>query len=271
VVNKMRGIMNVVAVKAPGFGDRRKAMLEDIAVVTGATAIMNDTGNSLSEVGIEDLGAVKKVRVEKDRCILVGGAGKKKSVAERVTQIEAQLGRSTSTYDGEKLRERLARISGGVAVVKVGGATEAELKQRKHRVEDALHATRAAKAEGIVPGGGTALLRAIPAVEAVRAKAHGDEKFGVDIVIAALSSPTRVIANNAGFDGNVVVEDVMALDGWSGFDALKNKYCDLGRAGIIDPTKVVRSALINAGSIAGLILITNTLVTDVASESETPA
>jgi chaperonin GroEL len=263
--------MNVVAVKAPGFGDRRKAMLEDIAVVTGATAIMNDTGNSLSEVGIEDLGAVKKVRVEKDRCILVGGAGKKKAVAERVTQIEAQLDRSTSTYDGEKLRERLARISGGVAVVKVGGATEAELKQRKHRVEDALHATRAAKAEGIVPGGGTALLRAIPAVEAVRAKAHGDEKFGVDIVIAALSSPTRVIANNAGFDGNVVVEDVMALDGWFGFDALKNKYCDLGHAGIIDPTKVVRSALINAGSIAGLILITNTLVTDVASDSETPA
>ena len=271
VVNKMRGIMNVVAVKAPGFGDRRKAMLEDIAVVTGATAIMNDTGSSLNEVGLEDLGAVKKVRVEKDRCILVGGAGTKKAISERVSQIQAQLDRSTSTYDGEKLRERLARISGGVAVVKVGGATEAELKQRKHRVEDALHATRAAKAEGIVPGGGTALLRAIPAVEAVRKKAHGDEKFGVDIVIAALSSPTRVIANNAGFDGNVVVEDVMALDGWFGFDALKNKYCDLGCAGIIDPTKVVRSALINAGSIAGLILITNTLVTDVASDSETPA
>ena len=271
VVNKMRGIMNVVAVKAPGFGDRRKAMLEDIAVVTGATAIMNDTGSSLNEVGLEDLGAVKKVRVEKDRCILVGGAGTKKAISERVSQIQAQLDRSTSTYDGEKLRERLARISGGVAVVKVGGATEAELKQRKHRVEDALHATRAAKAEGIVPGGGTALLRAIPAVEAVRKKAHGDEKFGVDIVIAALSSPTRVIANNAGFDGNVVVEDVMALDGWFGFDALKNKYCDLGRAGIIDPTKVVRSALINAGSIAGLILITNTLVTDVANDSETPA
>jgi chaperonin GroEL len=263
----MRGIMNVVAVKAPGFGDRRKAMLEDIAVVTGATAVMNDTGRSLSEIGIEDLGAAKKIRVEKDCCIIIGGAGKKKAVADRVAQIETQLERSTSTYDGEKLRERLARISGGIAVVKVGGATEAELKQRKQRVEDALHATRAAKAEGIVPGGGTALLRAIPAVEAVRAKARGDEKFGVDIVIAALSSPTRMIANNAGFDGNVVVEDVLAKDGWYGFDALANKYCDLGRAGIIDPTKVVRSALINAGSIAGLILITNTLVTDVVSDN----
>ncbi|MDP6964233.1 MAG: chaperonin GroEL, partial [Planctomycetota bacterium] len=246
VVNKMRGIMNVAAVKAPGFGDRRKAMLEDIAIVTGATPIMNDTGRNLSDIGLDDLGAVKKVRVEKERCILVGGAGKKQAVNDRVAQIESLLANSTSTYDSEKLQERLARIAGGVAVVKVGGSTEAELKQRKHRVEDALHATRAAKAEGIVPGGGTALLRAIPAVEAIRSKAHGDEKFGVEIVLAALSSPTRMIANNAGFDGDVIVEDVLAAEGWHGFDALKNKYCDLGRAGIIDPTKVVRSALINA-------------------------
>ena len=271
VVNKMRGIMNVVAVKAPGFGDRRKSMLEDIAIVTGATPVMKDTGRSLSEIGLEDLGAIKKGRVEKERCILVGGAGTKQDVSQRIAQIEAQIERSTSTYDSEKLRERLARIAGGVAVVKVGGTTEAELKQRKHRVEDALHATRAAVEEGIVPGGGTALLRAIPAVEAARKKARGDEKFGFDIVIAALSSPTRMIADNAGFDGNVIVEDVMSAEGWQGFDALKNKLCDLGRAGIIDPTMVVRSALINAGSIAGLILITNTLVTDVATETAATA
>jgi chaperonin GroEL len=267
VVNKMRGIMNVVAVKAPGFGDRRKAMLEDIAISTGAKAIMNDQGEALSDVQLEDLGTAKKVIVEKERCIIINGKGDKQNIADRVGQIKAQLERSTSTYDQEKLQERLARLAGGVAVIKVGGATEAELKQRKHRVEDALHATRAAKSEGIVPGGGTALLRAIPAVKSLHDEAKGDEKLGINIVLAALSAPTRTIADNAGYDGNVVVDEVSKLKGWNGFDALENKYCDLGESGIIDPKKVVRSALVNAGAIAGLILTTNTLVTDAPKEN----
>jgi chaperonin GroEL len=268
VVNKIRGVMNVCAVKAPGFGDRRKAMLGDIATLTGGTAILDETGRKLSEVTLEDLGSVKKLSVEKERTVLVGGGGSKASVKERVSQIEAQIERSTSSYDTEKLQERLAKLSGGVAVIKVGGSTEAVLKERKHRVEDALAATRAAKEEGVVPGGGTALLRAISAIDAMRSKARGDEKMGVDLVAKALRAPTFTIAKNAGFDGSVVVEDVLCEKGWRGFDALAGKMVDLGKAGILDPAKVVRVALQNSGSIAGLLLTTNTLVTDVKDEKE---
>lgn len=266
VVNKLRGIMNVCAIKAPGFGDRRKAMLGDIAVLTGGTAIMEETGMKLTDVTMEHLGEVKKLSVEKESTVLVGGAGSKAAVKERVSQIEAQIERSTSSYDTEKLEERLAKMSGGVAVIKVGGSTEAVLKERKHRVEDALAATRAAKEEGVVPGGGTALLRSIAAIEGIRAK--GDEKLGVDLVAQALRRPTYMIAQNAGFDGSVVVEDVLELKGWKGFDALEGKCVDLGKAGILDPAKVVRVALQNSGSIAGLLLTTNTLVTDVKDERE---
>jgi len=266
VVNKLRGVMQVVAIKAPGFGDRRKAMLGDIAVLTGATAILEETGRKLADVELEELGSVHKLTVEKDRSVLVGGGGKKSAIKARIAQIEAQIEKSTSAYDKEKLQERLAKLAGGVAVIKVGGATETELKERKHRTEDALAATRAAQDEGIVPGGGTALLRAIEAVEAMRSKARGDEKFGVEIVAKALRAPTRLIADNAGFDGSVIVEEVLERKGWMGYDALANEYCDLGKAGILDPTKVVRVALQNAGSIAGLLLTTNTLITDIADD-----
>ncbi len=268
VVNKLRGIMNVVAIKAPGFGDRRKAMLGDIAVLTGGTAIMEETGRKLSDVTLDDLGTVKKLTVEKERTVLVGGGGSKTAIKERVAQIEAQIERSTSSYDTEKLQERLAKLSGGVAVIKVGGSTEAVLKERKHRVEDALAATRAAKEEGVVPGGGTALLRAVDAVENMRSKARGDEKLGVDLVAKALRKPTFTIAQNAGYDGSVIVEEVLEQKGWKGFDALAGEQVDLGKSGILDPAKVVRVALQNAGSIAGLLLTTNTLVTDLKDEKE---
>ncbi|RMH01609.1 MAG: chaperonin GroEL [Planctomycetota bacterium] len=269
VVNKLRGVMKVVAVKAPGFGDRRKAMLGDIATVTGATAIMEETGRKLESVTLADLGRVKRVTVEKERTILVGGAGRKADIQARIRQIEAQIERSTSDYDKEKLTERLAKLSGGVAVVKVGGTTEAEMKERKHRVEDALHATRAALEEGIVPGGGTTLLRCLEAVEGVRAR--GDEKFGVQVVLQALRAPTRAIAENAGHDGSLVVEEVRGMKGWKGFNALTGKYEDLGKAGVVDPAKVVRTALQNAGSIAGLLLTTNTLVTDLKDDKKEKA
>jgi len=266
VVNKLRGVMNVVAVKAPGFGDRRKAMLGDIAVLTGATAILEETGRKLADVTLDDLGSVEKLTVDKESTVLVGGGGTKRALKERVTQIEAQIERSTSSYDTEKLQERRAKLAGGVAVIKVGGATETELKERKHRTEDALAATRAAQEEGIVPGGGTALLRATEAVNAIRSKARGDEKLGVDLVVRAMRAPTRLIADNAGHDGSVVVEEVLASSGWKGFDALLGQYVDLGKQGIIDPAKVVKSALTNAGSIAGLLLTTNTLVTEIKDD-----
>ncbi len=268
VVNKLRGVMNVVAVKAPGFGDRRKAMLQDIAVLTGANPILEETGRSLKDATLDDCGRVGKVTVEKDRTVLVGGAGKKSAIKERIRQIEAQIEKSTSDYDREKLQERLAKLAGGVAVVKVGGVTETELKERKARVEDALNATRAAREEGVVPGGGTALLRALPAVEAARKNARGDEKYGVDLVADALRAPTRLIAENAGFDGSVVVEEVLERKGWVGFDALSGDYVDMAKAGILDPAKVVRTAIQNAGSVAGLMLTTNTLVADLADEKE---
>ncbi len=266
VVNKLRGVMKVVAVKAPGFGDRRKAMLGDIATVTGATAIMEDTGRKLESVTLADLGRVKKLTVEKERSILVGGAGRKSDIQARIKQIEAQIERSTSEYDKEKLQERLAKLVGGVAVVKVGGTTEAEMKERKLRVEDALAATRAAVEEGVVPGGGTALLRCIPELDSL--EIEGDEHFGVEIVRQALRAPARAIADNAGRDGSLVVEEVLAKKGWFGYNALTENFEDLGKSGVIDPTKVVRTALQNAGSIAGLLLTTNTLVTELKDEEK---
>ena len=270
VVNRIRGIMKVVAVKAPGFGDRRKAMLQDLAVLTGAKAVMEETGDTLESLELEDLGALKKVTVEKDRTILVGGAGGKEGIADRIRQIEAQIERCTSDYDKEKLNERLAKLSGGVAVIHVGGVTEAEMKSRRHRVEDALHATRAAVEEGVVPGGGTALLRCLPAMDAAMTAAEGDEKLGVDLVAKALRAPTRLIAENAGHDGSLVVEEVLEQTGWAGFDALRGEYVDMGKAGILDPAKVVRAALQNTSSIAGLLLTTNSLVTDLPSKADAP-
>ena len=270
VVNKLRGVMNVVAVKAPGFGDRRKAMLEDIGVLTGATPVMEETGRKLQDCTIADCGRVGKLTVEKERCVLVGGGGKKSAIQDRVKQIQAQIERTTSDYDREKLEERLAKLAGGVAVIKVGGATESEMKERKDRVDDALHATRAAREEGVVPGGGTALLRASAAVEDAHAKARGDEKFGVDVVLRALRAPARLIAENAGYDGSTVVEEILERKGWTGFNALTGEYEDMAKAGILDPAKVVRSALQNAGSIAGLLLTTNTLVVDLKKESKDP-
>jgi chaperonin GroEL len=268
VVNRLRGIMKVVAVKAPGFGDRRKAMLQDIAILTGARAIMEETGDKLSDVTLNDLGRVKKLSVEKDRTVLVDGGGKKTELKARISQLNAQIEKSTSDYDREKLQERLAKLEGGIAIIKVGGATEAEMKERKLRVEDALHATRAAVEEGVVPGGGTSLLRCTDAVTAIRSKARGDEKMGVDLVLRALKAPTRTIADNAGQDGSLIAEDVLELKGWNGYDALRHEFTDMGKAGILDPAKVVRTALQNAGSIAGLLLTTNTLVTDEKEEKE---
>ncbi len=268
VVNRLRGVMKAVAVKAPGFGDRRKAMLGDIATLTGARAIMEETGDKLEDVKLEDLGRVAKVSIEKDRTVLVDGAGRKSEIKQRIQQIQAQVEKSTSEYDKEKLTERLAKLEGGIAVIQVGGATEAEMKERKHRVEDALHATRAAIEEGVVPGGGTALLRCIEVVEGARAKARGDEKLGIDLVARALKAPTRTIADNAGRDGSLVVEEVLERKGWKGYDALADEYVDMAKAGILDPAKVVRTALQNAGSIAGLLLTTNTLVTDLKEKAE---
>ncbi|KAA3613435.1 MAG: chaperonin GroEL [Planctomycetota bacterium] len=266
VVNKLRGVMKVAAVKAPGFGDRRKAMLEDIAVLTGANAVMEESGLKLDKVELSDLGKVHKLTIEKERTLLVGGGGRKSDLKTRIAQIEAQIERSTSEYDKEKLNERLAKLAGGVAVVKVGGSTEAEMKERKMRVDDALHATRAAVEEGVVPGGGTALLRCIEAVQGLRAR--GDEKFGVDVVVRALRDPARTIAQNAGYDGGLVVEEVLSRKGANGFNALTGNYENMSAAGILDPTKVVRSALQNAASIAGLLLTTNTLVTDFKDEEK---
>ena len=260
--------MKVVAVKAPGFGDRRKAMLEDIAILTGAKAIMEETGDKLADVTLEDLGTVAKASVEKDRTVLVDGKGKKGALKKRIALIQAQMDKSTSDYDKEKLQERLAKLEGGIAIIQVGGSTEAEMKERKYRVEDALHATRAAIEEGVVPGGGTALLRCTDAVAACRSKARGDEKLGVDLILRTLKAPARTIAENAGRDGSLVVEEVLDLKGWKGYDALNDEYSDMNKAGILDPTKVVRSALQNASSVAGLLLTTNTLVADLKEEKE---
>jgi chaperonin GroEL len=259
VVNKLRGVLNICAVKAPGFGDRRKAMMGDMATQTGGTLISEDLGIKLESVEIAHLGRAKKVEVTKDTCTIIDGAGDKEQIKARVDQIRRQIEGTESEYDREKFQERLAKMTGGVAIISVGAATEAEMKQTKARMEDALHATRAAVEEGILPGGGVALLRSIAAVSEVKAK--GDEKIGVQIVIKALEAPIRQIVANCGLDGSVVADEVRNMPTNTGYDANAGKYVDMYKAGIIDPAKVVKSALRNAASIAGLMLTTQVLVT----------
>ncbi len=265
LVNKLRGTFNCVAVKAPGFGDRRKAMLEDIAVLTGGTVISSDLGLELKDANLSMLGRAKQVKVDKENTTIVEGAGAREDILARVKSIRAQIAETTSDYDREKLNERLAKLAGGVAVVNVGAATEIEMKEKKLRIEDALSATRAAVEEGIVPGGGTALLYTIPALNAYIKTLSGDEKTGAEIIRRAIEEPVRQIATNAGLDGAVIVNGVLSAKNKTnyGFDALKNKYCDMVEAGIIDPTKVTRSALQNAASVAGTLLTTESLIADI--------
>ncbi|MHB8709498.1 MAG: chaperonin GroEL [Desulfuromonadales bacterium] len=267
VVNRLRGTLNVAAVKAPGFGDRRKAMLEDIAILTGGRVISEDIGFKLENATLDMLGKAKRVVIDKDNTTIIDGAGSEADIAARVKQIRAQIEETTSDYDKEKLQERLAKLVGGVAVVKVGAATETEMKEKKARVEDALHATRAAVEEGVVPGGGVALIRAIEAVSAL--KLAGEQAFGVNIVKRALEEPLRQIAANAGQEGSIVVNEVKSQKGAYGFDAAKDVYGDMIKAGIIDPTKVVRSALQNAASVSGLMLTTEACIAE-APKKETP-
>ena len=266
VINKLKGILNVCAVKAPGFGDRRKAYLGDIAALTGGTAISEELGITLENVTADHFGTAKKVRITKDATTIVQGGGSDKAIKDRIAQIRIQIENTNSDYDREKLEERLAKLTGGVAVVRCGGKTEAEMKSMKFLAEDALNATRAAIQEGIVPGGGVALLRAEAAV--AEGRYRGDERFGAKIVETALSSPLRQLAENAGFDGSVVAENVRERGKTHGFDALTGEYVDMLKAGIIDPTKVVRAALQNAASISGLLLTTDTMVTELKEAAE---
>ncbi len=267
VVNKLRGTLNICAVKAPGFGDRRKAMLEDIAILTGGQLISEELGIKLENVQLKDLGKAKRIAVDKDNTTIVEGSGEKSQITGRVKQIKAQIEDTTSDYDREKLQERLAKIVGGVAVIRIGAATEPEMKERKARVEDALHATKAAVQEGIVPGGGVSLLRCIPALE--KLKLADDQQIGVAIIKRALEEPLRQIVTNAGQEGSVIVAKVKEEKANIGFDAAKTQYTDMIKAGIIDPTKVVRSAIQNAASVAGLMLTTEVLVTEIP-EKEKP-
>jgi len=269
VVNKLRGTLNVAAVKAPGFGDRRKAMLEDLAILTGGQVISEDLGLKLENVKLTDLGRAKRVTIDKDNTTIVEGHGDQKKIQARVKQIKAQVEETTSDYDREKLQERVAKLAGGVAVIKVGAATEVEMKEKKARVEDALHATRAAVEEGVVPGGGVALLRCIPALEKI--KLEHDQQVGVNIVRRSLEEPIRQIAGNAGLEGSVVVERVKKEKETAGFDAASEKYVDMIEAGIIDPTKVTRYALQNAASVAGLMLTTEVMITEIPEEKKAPA
>src|SRR3989441_5127440 len=270
VVNKLRGGLKVAAVKAPGFGDRRKAILEDIAILTGGTMVSADLGIKLENVTVNMLGRAKKVMIDKENTTIVGGAGKKADIQARITQIKAQIEETTSDYDREKLQERLAKLAGGVAVLRVGGATEIEVKERKDRVDDAMHATRAAVEEGILPGGGVALLRAGEALKKVRTH-NDDQKTGVEIVRKAISWPARQIAINSGEDGSVVVGKIMEKDQYNfGFDAQNGEYVDLVKKGIIDPTKVGRQALQGAASVAGLLITTEAMVAEVPKKSSPP-
>jgi chaperonin GroEL len=266
VVNKLRGVLHVCAVKAPGFGDRRKAMLGDIAVLTAGEFISEDRGLKLENIQLKQLGHAKTVRVEKENTTIIDGAGKKADIQKRIEQIRAQMEQTESEYDKEKFSERLAKMTGGVALIKVGAATEAEMKEKKARVEDALHATRAAVAEGILPGGGVALLRTKEAVEKAVKKLDGDEKLGAEIVLRALESPIRQIAENSGKDGAVIADEISKEKTNVGYDANTGEYVDMFKAGIVDPTKVVRSALQNASSIAGLMLTTEVMVTKIDEE-----
>ncbi len=268
VVNKLRGVLNICAVKAPGFGDRRKSMMGDMAVLTGGTLFSEDLGINLDSVTLDQLGRAKKITIAKGDTTIVNGAGKSADIQQRIGQLRRQIEDTSSDYDREKLQERLAKLTGGVAIVSVGAETEADMKQKKARVEDALHATRAAVEEGILPGGGVALLRSREALPKVRSSAKGDERIGVDIVERALVAPLRQIADNCGIDGSVVVEEVASKSTNMGYDANKGEYVDMVKAGIIDPVKVVRTALANAASIAGLLLTTEALVTTLDDEDK---
>jgi chaperonin GroEL len=269
VVNKLRGILHIAAVKAPGFGDRRKAMLEDIAVLTGGKVITDDLGIKLDSVELADLGTAKRVTISKESTVIVEGAGSSESISGRVNQIRRQIEETTSDYDREKLQERLAKLAGGVAVINVGAATETEMKEKKMRVEDALHATRAAVEEGIVPGGGTALIRAQAAVGVL--SLTGDELTGAGIVARAIEAPLRQLAANAGREGALIVENVKTNKDGFGYNVATDKYEDLVASGVVDPTKVTRSALQNAASIAGLLLTTECLITEKPEKKEAPA
>jgi chaperonin GroEL len=268
VVNKLRGTLNVCAVKAPGFGDRRKAMMEDIAILTGGKCITEDLGIKLESVALEDLGRAKSIVVDKENTTIVEGYGKSSEIQGRVNQIRRQIEETTSDYDREKLQERLAKLAGGVAVINVGAATETEMKEKKARVEDALHATRAAVEEGIVPGGGVALLRCLPAIEAL--KLEGDEQIGSDIVKRAVEAPLRSLSQNAGVEGSIIVQEVKRRKGNDGYNVATGNYEDLVKAGVVDPKKVTRTALQNASSIAGLLLTTECLITELP-EKDKPA
>jgi chaperonin GroEL len=270
VVNKLRGTLNICAVKAPGFGDRRKAMLEDIAILTGGKCITEDLGIKLENVEVSDLGRAKSIVVDKENTTIVEGYGKSSEIQGRVNQIRRQIEETTSDYDREKLQERLAKLAGGVAVINVGAATETEMKEKKARVEDALHATRAAVEEGIVPGGGVALLRCCTAIGNVQVS-NADEQIGVDIVKRAVEFPTRCLANNAGIEGSIVVEEVKKRKGNEGYDVGNDTYTDLVKAGVVDPKKVTRTALQNAASIAGLLLTTECLITEIPEKEKAPA
>ena len=267
VVNRIRGTLNIAAVKAPGFGDRRKAMLEDIAILTGGRCITEDLGIKLESVELSDLGRAKSIVVDKENTTMVEGSGKSSEIQGRVNQIRRQIEETTSDYDREKLQERLAKLAGGVAVINVGAATETEMKEKKARVEDALHATRAAVEEGIVPGGGVALLRTRPAIE--KLQLEGDQQIGVSIISKAVEAPLRALAANAGLEGAVIVQEVLESKGNTGFNVATEKYEDLVKAGVVDPKKVTRTALQNAGSIAGLLLTTECLITEIP-EKESP-
>jgi chaperonin GroEL len=267
VVNKLRGTLNICAVKAPGFGDRRKAMCEDIAILTGGKFISEDLGIKLESLNLEDLGRAKSIVVDKENTTIVEGGGKSSEIQGRVNQIRRQIEETTSDYDREKLQERLAKLAGGVAVINVGAATETEMKEKKARVEDALHATRAAVEEGIVPGGGVALLRCIPAIDTVKTD-NDDERIGVDIVKRAIEFPTRALAENAGVEGSVVVQEVKKRKGNEGYNVSTGIYEDLVKAGVVDPKKVTRTALQNAASIAGLLLTTECLVTEIPEKDK---
>ena len=268
VVNKLKGTLKVAAVKAPGFGDRRKAMLEDLAILTGGRVVAEEAGFKLENATVDDLGSAKRVRIDKDNTTIVEGAGQSKDIQGRINQIKKQIETTTSDYDREKLQERLAKLAGGVAVLNVGAATEVELKEKKARVEDALHATRAAVEEGIVPGGGVALLRCLGCLETVKSK--DDRKVGVDIVRRSLEEPVRQIVNNTGLEGSVVVQELKSKEGAYGFNAQTEKYEDLLKAGVIDPTKVVRIALENASSVSGLLLTTEAVIAEKPKEEKMP-
>ncbi|HOL30399.1 MAG TPA: chaperonin GroEL [Anaerohalosphaeraceae bacterium] len=266
VINRLQGILKVCAVKAPGFGDRRKAMMQDLAIVTGGQLITEDLGIKLESIELSQLGRAKKIVVSKDNTTIIEGAGKKKDITARCDQIRNQIEKTTSNYDKEKLQERLAKLTGGVAVIKAGAATETEMKERKDLLDDALHATKAAAQEGIVPGGGTIYLRAIAEVEKAKAKAKGDEKIGYDIMISALKAPTRQIVENGGGEGDVVVAELLEKSDNIGYDANTGQYVDMIKAGIIDPAKVARTALQNAASVAGLMLTTNVVIADLKED-----